>query len=226
MSERKLLLFDIDGTLIKGENFLEDYSRQLEKGLKRYFKKKLNVDFSGLHGNTERKNLRIILERQGVNPEETQFDEFFKEFGKDYIASSKNLILLPWVSETLERLSDKHLLGLVTGNQEIVARKRLESVGLNRYFPFGSFGNEDYERSNLVRNALGRAKEQGWDGNISSVYIVGDTTKDDEAGKIEKVITVAVATGSVSKEELRESNPNYIIDDLSQIGLALYSSVT
>ena len=151
---------------------------------------------------------------------------FFKEFGNDYIASSKNLILLPWVSETLEELSDIHLLGIVTGNQEIVARKRLEFVGLNKYFPFGSFGNEDYERSNLVRNALDKAKVYGWNGNKSSVYLVGDTARDVEAGKIENVVTVAVATGSVSKEKLSESNPDYIIDDLSEIGYILYSSIT
>ncbi|MBI2043109.1 HAD hydrolase-like protein [Candidatus Pacearchaeota archaeon] len=226
MSERKVFLFDIDGTLISSPEFLKDYSTQLREELSSYFARPLEVDFSGLHGNTERKNLRIILERQGINPSENQFDEFFKEFGDNYLVSSKNLILLPWVSETIKELSDRHLLGLVTGNQEIVARKRLESVRLNKYFPFGSFGNEDYERSNLVRNALNRAREYGWERNKSNVYLVGDTTKDVEAGKIEGVITVAVATGSASKDELSGLNPDYIISNLSEIRQVLYSSIT
>ena len=146
MSERKVFLFDIDGTLISSPEFLKDYSSQLKKKLSDYFAKPLDIDFSGLHGNTERRNIRIMLERQGINPDEEQIDEFFKEFGNAYIASSKNLILLPGVLEIVKDLSDKHLLGLVTGNQEFVARKRLESVRLNKYFSFGSFDFRFYFR--------------------------------------------------------------------------------
>ena len=65
MSKRKVFLFDIDGTLISSPEFLSDYSAQLKRKLSDFFAKPLEVDFSGLHGNTERKNLRIILKRQG-----------------------------------------------------------------------------------------------------------------------------------------------------------------
>ena len=133
--------------------------------------------------------------------------------------------MLPLVSETLEELSEKHLLGIVTGNQELVARKRLESVGLDKYFSFGSFGNEDYERSNLVRNALNKAKRYGWNGDKSNVYLVGDTERDVEAGKIEGVVTIAVTTGSDSRKKLSGSNPDYIVDNLSEIREVLYPSV-
>ena len=70
MFERKVFLFDIDGTLISSPEFLKDYSAQLKEKLSDYFAKPLEVDFSGLHGNTERKNLRIMLERWEVNPSE------------------------------------------------------------------------------------------------------------------------------------------------------------
>lgn len=110
MSERKVILFDIDGTLISSPEFLSDYSIQLKKKISDFFAKSLEVDFSGLHGNTDRKNLRIMLERQGVKPTEIQLDVFFSEFGKSYEISDKNLILLPNVPETIKELSNKHLL--------------------------------------------------------------------------------------------------------------------
>lgn len=62
-----------------------------------------------------------------------------------------------------------------------------------------------------------RAKKYGWNGNKGNVYLIGDTTRDVEAGKVEGVVTIAVTTGSASKEELIKSDPDYIISNLSEI---------
>ena len=217
MNQKKLLLFDVDGTLISSEDFLSSYEPQLSNALSDYFNEQIKIDFSGLHGGTEIKNLKILMERQGLKASNEELQSFFKKFGRNYQASREDLRLLPYVSEVISRLSGSYLLGLVTGNQEWVARKRLDCVELNHYFHFGTFGNESDEREDLVTNALEKAKEYGWNGDLSDVYVIGDTPKDIAAGKSVRVNTIAVATGSYTQKQLQDSNSDYVINNLSEL---------
>ena len=214
---QKLFLFDIDGTLMSGPNFLDEYQKYLSEQISKYFNRSIKIDFSGLHGGTERKNLRILLKRQNLEPSEKQMDEIFRMTGNNYIATPNNSVLLSNVFETVNILSKSCLLGIVTGNQETVARKRLKIIGLNKYFSFGAFGNESEDRSELVRQVLERSKTFGWGGNLNDAYVVGDTPADVESGKSTRTKTVAVTTGSYSKEILAKSNPNYLISNLSEL---------
>src|SRR3989344_6952750 len=215
--EQKLFLFDVDGTLMSSPSFLEEYQKYFGEQYSKYFNRSIKIDFSGLHGGTERKNLRILLKRQNLEPSVEQMDELFEIAGNNYIAHSNNSVLLPYVLETVDVLSKSCLLGIVTGNQETIARKRLKIIGLNKYFSFGAFGNESEDRSELVRLALERGKNLGWKGNLNDAYVVGDTLADVESGKSTRTKTVAVTTGSYSKERLTESNPDYIISNLSEL---------
>ena len=202
---------------MSGPNFLDEYQKYLSEQISKYFNRSIKIDFSGLHGGTERKNLRILLKRQNLEPSEKQMDEIFRMTGNNYIATPNNSVLLSNVFETVNILSKSCLLGIVTGNQETVARKRLKIIGLNKYFSFGAFGNESEDRSELVRQVLERSKTFGWGGNLNDAYVVGDTPADVESGKSTRTKTVAVTTGSYSKEILAKSNPNYLISNLSEL---------
>ena len=215
--EQKLFLFDVDGTLMSSPSFLEEYQKYLGEQYSKYFNRSIKIDFSGLHGGTERKNLRILLRRQNLEPSEKQMDELFEIAGNNYIANSNNSVLLPYVLETVDFLSKSSFLGVVTGNQETVARKKLQQAGLSKYLRFGSFGNESEDRSELVKLALKRSRGFGWDGSLDNSYVVGDTPTDVESGKSAGIKTVAVTTGSYSKEKLAESNPDYIISSMSEL---------
>lgn len=216
--KRKLFLFDIDGTLMSSPNFLEEYQIYLGQQFSQYFGKQIKIDFSGLHGGTERKNLKILLKRQGMEElSENEMDKVFEIAGKNYTASQKNLILLPNVLGTVRILAESNKLGVVTGNQEIVARKKLHYSGLDEYLKFGSFGNESEDRSKLVELALERGRFFGFKGGLNDVYVVGDTPTDIESGKSMGTKTVAVSTGSYSREKLAESNPDYLLSDISEL---------
>ena len=215
--EQKLFLFDVDGTLMSSPSFLEEYQKYLGEQYSKYFSRSIKIDFSGLHGGTERKNLRILLKRQNLEPSEKQMDEIFRMTGNNYIATPNNSVLLSNVFEPVNILSKSCLLSIVTGNQETIARKRLKIIGLNKYFSFGAFGNESEDRSELVRQVLERSKTFGWGGNLNDAYVVGDTPADVESGKSTRTKTVAVTTGSYSKEILAKSNPNYLISNLSEL---------
>jgi len=70
--------------------------------------------------------------------------------------------LLPGVGELLDSLAarDDVALGLLTGNWEQGGRIKIGRYHLNRYFPFGSFGDDGMDRNELPPIALARAKER------------------------------------------------------------------
>ncbi|MEK6914057.1 MAG: HAD hydrolase-like protein [Nanoarchaeota archaeon] len=216
-----LLLFDIHGTLINSEDYLKDYESQLTGFTTDYFSRKFVVNFDGYHGLTERNNLKDIFAKQGLDLSEKELDDFFNLSGNRYKNREGSLNLISKVKESLQTLSDKNLLGLVTGSQKLVALKCLESTGISKYFLFGAFGNESYDRFELVNLAIKRSIKQGWKGD--NIYIIGDTERDIESGKKAKsslrynIKTIAVLTGSGKFEQLKLSNPDYIIKDLSEI---------
>lgn len=214
---QKLILFDIDGTLVSSGDFLERYQIFLNEKFSEFFGKPVDFDFSGLHGKTERGNLKILLKRRGIEPTEKELDDFFKFVGENYIASNRDAVLLPYVKRTIRSLSKTNLLGLTTGNPELVARKKLKVVGLEDYFPFGGFGNESDVRGEIVNLALSRARNYGWRGEKKEIYVVGDTPGDVEAGKYAGIRTVAITTGPASKENLLKANPDYLIGNLSEL---------
>ena len=50
------------------------------------------------------------------------------------------------------------------------------------------------------------------------IFVIGDSRSDVTAGQANGVRTVAVATGSLSEDELKAFNPTYLFTDLSHTG--------
>lgn len=219
---KKLLLFDIHGTLINSENFLRDYESQLTEFTELFFKKKVKINFDGYHGLTERHNLKDIFLKQNLIISEEELDNFFDFSGNKYIVQDRNINLIPHVLESLKKLKEKYYLGLVTGSQKLVALKCLKSAGIKNYFSTGAFGNESYDRSELVQLSIERAINHGWRGH--DIYVIGDTPKDIESGKkanTKNIKTIGVLTGSGTLEQLKSSNPDYILKNLSELSSIL-----
>jgi phosphoglycolate phosphatase len=108
-------------------------------------------------------------------------------------------------------------IGLATGNVEAGARIKLERGNLNRYFPFGGFGSDSENRTELVRHGAQRAAAyMGYQPDAGNVFVIGDTPRDILAGREAGFLTVGVATGKYSKEELKESGATVVISDFEQ----------
>lgn len=108
------------------------------------------------------------------------------------------------------------VLGLVTGNIERIAWRKLGGAGLAEYFLCGGFGNASASRNALPPIALARAEQHtGRTFARSATYVVGDTPLDVACGAANGLRTVAVATGPVhSLAELRACGAEYAFDDL------------
>lgn len=211
----KLILFDIDGTLTASAiGHIEAHAVAYQKVFGIYG----SIFMIDYDGKTDRQITKEVLTKLGFEkPEiEAKLSEHLRVMGEYYDSLKPYLKpkLLPGVIETLEELSSNSnvLLGNVTGNLERIAKDKLEVAGIAEYFDFGGFGSESDERPELVRLAIERARERGFEGD--DVYIIGDTPVDIYAGKMAGVKTIGVATGSYSRETLQSAGANTILKNL------------
>lgn len=219
----KLVLFDIDKTLIKGS---KSHHIAFSKAFKEVYGVNTTIDIINHAGMTEQQVIIEVLKKNGLEEEliksklrqcmEVMVECFNKNVGNEEI------IVLDGVKELLEELK-KHnvIMGLLTGNLEPIAMGKLKKVGLNHYFKVGGFGSDNINRTNLVKLAIKRAEENfGFKFN-DNVFLFGDTPKDIKAGKQARVKTIGVITGIYSKKQLENAGADFILENLKDTNKVL-----
>jgi len=140
---------------------------------------------------------------------EKMVDAFNKTIGNDEV------IILPGVKELLEKLKDSNVLtGLATGNLEPIARGKIGKLNINHYFKVGGFGNENFDRTELVKIAIKKAQSNFNFIFSNNVYLFGDAPQDMKAAKEAGVIAVGVTTGIYSKKQLEDAGADMVLGDL------------
>jgi len=133
---------------------------------------------------------------------------------------------LPGAHEVLASLADEPAIyqSVLTGNLREVARIKLEVFGLDGYLDLasGAYGDDDSDRPKLVTLAQQRAAERtGVTFGNDATVLIGDTTKDVEAGLAAGVRVIGVATGKTSVQELRDAGAHDVASDLKACRNAL-----
>ena len=213
--ERRLILFDIDSTLINSGG-------AGVAALKLVSQKKFGVDegLTGIEiaGRTDSGIVRQILTKHGIEPTEKEVRAFLDEYVgllAEQLPKCKGHVL-PVIPALLEWIESQPslTLGLLTGNIMRGARLKLEHYRLWKHFPFGAFADDHHDRNELGAVACRRAFEHtAWHFAPSSVYVIGDTEHDVACGRAIGARTIAVATGSRSREKLAESKPDFLFDN-------------
>ena len=215
----KILLFDIDGTLLLS-------GRAGYRALTRTFAELFGVPrgFDGIPvaGMTDELILTAALERAGVAAEReirARFHSRYCELFADEIHfPGPRKGLMPGVEALLETLSqhDDIRCGLVTGNFARPAQIKLEHFDLWRFFHFGAYGDDAPVRDELVPIAVKRARRAGVVVEAAhDVVVIGDTPLDVQCAAAAGVRSVAVATGSYDEAALRETGANAVLSDFS-----------
>jgi phosphoglycolate phosphatase-like HAD superfamily hydrolase len=217
---RKLVLFDIDGTLVlTGGAGLRAMNRALEETL---------GHADGLNGIplAGRTDWSILLDAVGKVGREID-NELLSTLRDRYITNLAQEIehpgkgpktVMPGIRELLHALAarDDVFLGLLTGNFEEGARIKLGHFDLWRYFTCGAFGGDAADRNALVPFAVKRARQCGLPAIAASdVLVVGDTPHDVACAHAAGAVAVAVATGGHTVGQLRETGAEIVFGDLS-----------
>ena len=128
-------------------------------------------------------------------------------------------VVCPGIRELLEALHprDDVLLGLLTGNVRAGAKKKLGHFGLWDYFPVGGFGDGHTDRDDVARAALRNDVSHRGEVRSDEVWIIGDTPLDVKCARAVGAKAVAVATGWVTLDDLKKCEPDYAFEDLSDV---------
>ena len=216
---KRLLLFDIDGTLIHSGG-AGVYALKLT--LAERFGIADDLDNIEIAGMTDSGIVVSILKKHRIpttNENIAAFLDSYVHFLSLELPRRKGK-LLPGVLELLEKLKSRpHLvLALLTGNVLRGAQLKLEHYGVWHFFEFGAFADDHQDRNQLGPFAVARAREKhGHEFSATEIDVIGDTPRDITCGKAFGARTIAVATGTCSREQLAEHQPDFLIDDLSDV---------
>ncbi|MEO0453714.1 MAG: HAD family hydrolase [Verrucomicrobiota bacterium] len=216
---KKLLLWDIDGTLV-WTGRAGEYA--MNRGFEVVFGHQADVHAVDYAGRTDRWIFRALINHYG----KPDTDESLARFQDAYLSLLKEelplrngyvyegiLELLNW-AENQEGIQQ----ALLTGNLQAGAKSKLSHYQLWEYFPFGAFADDSELRNDLGPAALDRAEKQlGVRYDPSAVYVIGDTPHDIEVAKKTGTQAVAVATGKYSIDELAAHEPDFLFEDFSDV---------
>ena len=225
----RLVLFDIDGTLLSAGRVARDsILRALEAAFGwKAFEEHQNREKYDFSGKTDPQIVReLVIEDVGPERFEEGLPEalrlYLEELARGLIPGA--VVPKPGISPLLARLSQdpRVTLGLLTGNIERGARLKLEPPDYNRYFPFGAFGSDSPDRYALPRIAVERALgHTGVRFSRKSIVVVGDSVHDVACGRALEVRSVAVATGLTSLDLLAAEKPDALLADFSNTARAI-----
>ena len=209
----RLVLFDSEGTLVDtggaGMLALREAARDLfgEDGPE--------LD---LAGSTDEGLVRGILAHfeEPFSPERAQ--EFYRVYlgylSQHLAGGSFHGRVLPGVMDLLDAYRGAGaVLGLLTGNIAEGAAMKVRHYGMEDYFAFGAYGDDHHDRNLLGPIALDRARAAtGVDYLASETLVIGDTPKDIACGRAIGAMTVCVATGAFSANELRDHGADIVFE--------------
>jgi len=216
--EQNAYLFDIDGTILRCRDRVHIDS--VATSVRRVTGFEITLAGIALQGNTDTGILREACARAGVPADflEPQISAILDAMCRN-VADRRGelkLELMPGIEQTLSHLADRGaILGVATGNLEMIGWIKIEHAGLREYFHFGGFSDHFPIRSELIGHAARKARELA--GATARVCVVGDTPRDIEAAHANSLPVIAVATGHSSFETLLEHRPEVCATSLADL---------
>lgn len=211
-------LFDIDGTLLRSRDRI--HFESFASSIQRVTGFDVTLNLVLLPGGTDTAILREACHRAGIPAEvlEPQVEAILEAM-RETVARRRremDLVRMPGVEDALAHLArNGALLGVASGNLEMIGWIKIEEAGLREWFCFGGFSDHFPIRAELIGHAANKARELAGAG--ARVCVVGDTPRDIEAAHANSLPVIAVATGRFSFDVLLEHRPEVCASSLADL---------
>jgi phosphoglycolate phosphatase-like HAD superfamily hydrolase len=227
---KRLLLFDIDGTLLSTNGAAR---RAFHRALLEVYGTTGPISTHAFDGKTDPQIARELLRLAGFDDHvidaglNALWNAYLRELAHELAQPGHETRVYPGVRGLLSELQQRGeevCVGLLTGNIARGAALKLNSGRIDHHFAFGAYGSDCEERAGLPAVAVARALEHtGRAFSGREVVIIGDTPQDVTCGQALGVFTIAVATGRHSTEDLLRAGADVALPDLSNTALVLES---
>jgi len=215
----RLVLFDVDGTLIRTQGAGVEAFAQTIAAVFGVHNVAQRVRFAG---RTDGSLVRELFVLSNIPASEENFRRFFDAYVHcldDLMRGCKGEVC-PGVTEfirDLESLPHPPLIGLLTGNIRLGAEIKLRHFKLWDVFHTGAFADDHEDRNQIAvvaRERGSRALKENLRGD--QILVVGDTAHDIRCARAIGAKALAVATGGHTIEELKRHAPDWVVKDLRE----------
>ena len=218
-TKHRILLFDIDGTIVStGGAGAVAWRRAFEElhGIPADIGQ--FTDAGMTDPDVGARTFEAVIGREPTAGELAQVVQRRLEHLPEAVAESAGYKVLPGVPERLRQLSRSgHLLGLITGNGDGAAFIKLARGDLMRWFTFGAYATAGVDRAGIVRRAVARGEAMlGTDVANAEIFVIGDTPLDISAAHAAGCTAVAVATGHYDAAALRDAGADHVLETLEE----------
>ena len=224
MAFHSLVLFDIDGTLVRRAG--AHHREALVYAVRRVTGIETTTEGIPVQGMLDPVILAQMLRNAGASAATVRsaMPEMQRAAERFYLRVCPALHdkHCPAVAHTLEKLERRGaLLALVTGNLTRIGWRKLDRAGLKRYFRFGAFGETARTRAGLAKQAIAEARRRRWIERGTPISLIGDATSDIIAAKANGIRSISVGTGITPREELVALQPDYLLRNLRELRLRM-----
>lgn len=217
-----LVLFDIDGTLLKTHGAGIDAMLAAASDL--FPQRSFSFDGISISGRLDSLIWKDLMRSGGVEctPQaHTTFRTRYGEFLQRGFQGQARSHALAGAAELVTELARSHsnniALGLLTGNYEHTGRMKVEQAGIPlKPFVFNAWADDGSHRRELPPVAMQRHRAAtGVALSPSEVIVIGDTPLDIDCAHANGCRVIAVATGAHPMAELESHKPDLLVEDLS-----------
>ncbi len=220
MSITKLILFDIDGTLLAPGPIGRE---TLGKCVEEFTGEKTHLEFDHVAGSTDPMIVREALIRQtGLDDiAETLVSAILERYVyliQTALQANSQIQLLPGSEELVEACKlAGWTVAILTGNMKISANLKLAQCGLVDKFAFGVYGEDGNSRDDLPWVARERAFDCiGTVFDFADMVLIGDTPSDARVANLYNIPSLIVCRRDSAdwRQAIVNQKPSWVVNDL------------
>jgi len=216
-----LVLFDIDGTIMRGAG--EHHKKALISGVRTVAGVTTTLDGIATTGTLDSDLIIELLRGAGYGERRARkiLGQVMIECGNAFVTDCDADLAEKVCAGVVDLIADLKrrgaVLGLVTGNLSRIGWRKMELAGLRDAFSVGAFAEQGRTRTRLARAAAQNAIRNGLVTKRARISLIGDHSNDILAAKANSFQSVAVATGIMPYEELKEFEPDILVHNLNEL---------
>ena len=222
MSANKLILFDIDGTLLAPGNAGR---KTLDKCIEEFAGKSAELEFGHVAGNTDPMIVRDALVRLNGSPDisEDLVSSILERYSiliRDVLPGNGQIMIFPGSKELVQACKKEGwIVAILTGNIKVSAKIKLDACGLVEEFTFGVYGEDGNSREDLPWIARERAFDvTGKAFNFEDMILIGDTPNDVRIANLLDIASMIVCRRDDLnwRQAIIDEQPSWLVDDLCE----------